>query len=142
MSLMQSSQPEQLPEDDARLALAVLLVRVGRADDHYTDEERHRTDRILSTRYGLSMDEAAQLRLEAETHEAEVADNVSFTRALKRAVPFEERAHLVEALWEVVMTDRRRDCAEDGFMRLATKLLGVNDRDSALARQRVMAQMK
>ncbi len=141
MSLMQSSQPQELPEDDARLALAVLLVRVGRADDHYTDEERHRTDRILSARYGLSAEEAGRLRLEAEEHETEVADNVSFTRALKRAVPFEEREQLVEALWEVVMTDRRRDHAEDGFMRLATKLLGVSDRDSALARQRVMARM-
>ena len=137
-----AQDPEPLPEADSRLALAVLLVRVGRADEHYSQEEQERTERILTRRFRLQPAEATELRLEAERMEADVADNVSFTRALKNAVPFEEREGLVEALWEVALADERRDYTEDGFLRLAAKLLGVNDRDSARARQRVIARMK
>ena len=136
-----AEQEECLPQDESRLALAVLLVRVGRADNEYSSDEKRRTDKILAARFDLAPEEAVELRQEAERTEMEVADNVSFTRALKRSVPFEERVGLVEALWEVVMADRTRDYAEDGFLRLATKLLGVSDRDSALARQRVISRM-
>lgn len=47
-------KPDRLPEPDAQLALAALLVRVARADDHYTDREIARIDRALSNHFGLS----------------------------------------------------------------------------------------
>ena len=42
----------------------------------------------------------------------------------------------MRALWQVVLADGARDAEEDALMRLLASLLGVNDRDSALARQR------
>ena len=42
----------------------------------------------------------------------------------------------LRALWQVVLADGARDAEEDALMRLLASLLGVNDRDSALARQR------
>ena len=43
----------------------------------------------------------------------------------------------VEALWDVVLADGRRDDDEDALMRQIAPLLGVNDRDSNMARRRV-----
>ena len=137
-----TEQPERLPETDARLALAVILVRIARIDDDYVGRERQHIDKILQSRFGLKPEQSAQLRQEAEELEITVADNVSFTRTLKEAVPFEGRVGLVESLWEIVLADGNRDNTEDSFLRLASKLLGVNDRDSALARQRVIKRMK
>jgi uncharacterized tellurite resistance protein B-like protein len=57
-------------------------------------------------------------------------------------VPFEDRAAVVEALWAVVLADGRRDHEEDGFLRMTARLLGINDRDSALARQRAEARAR
>lgn len=129
-----------LPEPDQRLALAALLVRVARADGDFAPAEAERIDRILARRYGLSPAEALRLRAEAETLEAEAPDTVRFTRAIKDAVPYEERAGVIEALWSVVLADGVRDAEEDGLLRLVANLLGVSDRDSALARQRVEAR--
>ncbi|MCY3880045.1 MAG: TerB family tellurite resistance protein [Rhodobacteraceae bacterium] len=142
LSLLNEPEPEPLGEEDSKLALAVLLVRVGRSDDDYADVEKQRTDHILARRFGLSPEQAEALRLEAESIEGEVADNVSFTRTLKRAVPIEERVGLIEALWEIVLSDEQRDYTEDGYLRLVCRLLGVNDRDSALARRRVARKFK
>lgn len=129
--------PAPLPDTDARLALTALLVRVARTDGEYDESEKTRIDRIAGARYGLSPFEATKLRGEAETLEAEAPDTVRFTTAIKAAVPYEDRIGVIEALWEVVLADGVREAEEDALLRLVAKLLGVNDRDSALARQRV-----
>jgi uncharacterized tellurite resistance protein B-like protein len=131
-----------LPDADARVALAALMVRVARADHDYAEAEIARIDRILAARFGLSPFEAGALRAEAEEVEAAAPDTVRFTQAVKQAVPFEDRAAVVEALWAVVLADGRRDHEEDGFLRMTARLLGINDRDSALARQRAEARAR
>jgi len=137
--LRRLTQPNSkfLPEPDSRLALGALLVRVARSDGSYAPEEADRIDRILSTRYELSPFEATALRRDAEVLESEAPDTVRFTRAIKDAVPYEDRESVVEALWAVVLADGVRDHEEDAQLRLVANLLGVNDRDSNLARQRV-----
>ena len=132
--------PAPLPETDSRLALAALLVRVARSDGSYDADEAARIDRILTARYDLSPFEAPALRKEAEVLESEAPDTVRFTRAIKDAVPYEDRESVIEALWSVVLTDGVRDHEEDALLRLVSNLLGVNDRDSNMARQRVAAR--
>ena len=133
--------PSKAPDTDARLALAALLVRIARANWEYSDEEVARIDLILSRRYGLDAEDAADLRVEAESVESDANDTVQFTRAIKDAVAYEDRDSVIEALWELVLADGVRDYEEEGILRLVSPLLGVNDRDSALARQRVEARM-
>lgn len=133
-------EPEPLPDPDARLALIGLLVRVARTDGHYAAEEVARIDTIAQTRFGLSPRDAELLRADAEVLESEAPDTVRFTRAIKDAVPYEDREGVIETLWEVVLADGEREAEEDGLIRLVASLLGINDRDSALARQRVAAR--
>ncbi|MEL7346084.1 MAG: TerB family tellurite resistance protein [Pseudomonadota bacterium] len=140
--LKRLTQPEPAPLDDgdARLALAALLVRIARTDGVYDPAEIERIDRVLTKRYALSPFEVTKLRGEAETLESEAPDTVRFTRAIKDAVDYEDRAQVVEALWDIVLADGERDHEEDALMRLVAPMLGINDRDSALARQRVEAR--
>ncbi len=130
-----SSDP--LGTDDARLALAALMVRLARTDGTYTDEERNRIDRALMAQHGIEADAAKALRAEAEAAEAEAPDTVRFTRLVKDAVPYEDREAVVEALWRVAAADGI-NADEHGFLRLVANLVGVSDRDSGLARQRVL----
>ncbi len=126
-----------LDPKDARLALTALLVRIARSDHDYADVEQDRIDRIIAARYGLDLGEAILLREQAEAMEAEAPDTVRFTRAIKDVVAYDDRIGVVEALWQVVLADGQRDDSEDAILRLSANLLGVSDRDSALARQRM-----
>jgi len=110
--------PAAAATSSAQLALAALLVRVA---DHFA----------------INPFAAVTLRAEAERLEAGAADTVRFTRALKEAVPDHERLAILGALWSVVLSDGERHADEDATLRLVASLLGVSDRDSALARQRV-----
>lgn len=126
--------PDRLPEPDARLALAALLVRVARADGLYAAEEVERIERILVTRHGIGPFEAAKLRSQAEDLEIQAPDTVRFTRALKAAVPLDERTALLEALWQVALVDGDRNADEDQQLRLMANLLGLTDVESGQAR--------
>ncbi len=119
------------------MALAAILVRLSRSDGVYDPAEAANIDKALATTFGLSPAEAALLRQRAEQLEEDSPDTVRFTRALKDAVPHDQRIALVESMWRVVLSDGERDDDEESLMRLVTNLLGITDVDSALARQRV-----
>lgn len=139
LNRLTGAAPQTDPVQDYRLSLAALLVRLAQADDVYASSEAAMIDRILAERYGMSPAAAAALRAEGEALEAEAGDTVHLTRAIKDGVPYEERSAIIEALWRVVLADDDRDHAENAFLRLTAKLLGVNDVDSGLARQRAAA---
>lgn len=136
LSRLTQPQPDPLAEDDARLALTALLVRIARSDNDYADTEMARIDKISAERYGLSPFEAAALRARAEDLEAEAPDTVRFTRAIKEAIAYENRLAVVQAMWSVALADGQRTGEEDSLLRLVVSLLGISDVDSALARQK------
>jgi uncharacterized tellurite resistance protein B-like protein len=132
---------QPLAPEDARTALAALMVRLARTDGHYTAQEQHRIDAMLEAQYRLSPAEAARVRAEAERAEEAAQDTVQFTRLIKDAVPYEERIGVVEALWRVAVADGI-NADEQSLMRLVANLLGVSDQDSGLARQRVLRERR
>jgi len=134
-SLFSSKSPGIERDISASEAMAALMVRIAKSDDDYSATEIAKIDAVLGLLYQLSADQAAKLRQTAEALEAEAPDTVRFTRAIKEEVPYEERFDVVRALWQVVLADGARDAEEDALMRLLASLLGVNDRDSALARK-------
>lgn len=133
-----AAAPAPLPDADARIALAALLVRVAKSDGDYAATEIARIDRVLAARYGLNAVEAARLRATAEALEHEAPDTVRFTRAIKDAIPHDDRLAVIEALWEVVLADGEREEHEMALLRLVAPMLGITDQDSAIARRRVL----
>ncbi|TRW94825.1 TerB family tellurite resistance protein [Paracoccus sp. M683] len=134
-------EPGRIDATDAEVALAALLVRVARADDRYHQIEQQRIEQVLARRRGLSPQQAAERRAAAEMIEAEAPDTVRFTRTIKDRIALEDRFGVIAAMWEVAYSDEDRGPDEETVIRLVAGLLGINDRDSALARQQVLENM-
>lgn len=126
-----------LPPEDARIAIAALLVIAAHADGEYLDSERAMIERVLTDRYGLDDAAAKTLRGEGEAAEAAAMDMYKFTSLIKQAIPYEQRAGVLEALWRVVLADSVREAHEETLMRRVTDLLGLDARESHDARRRV-----
>lgn len=142
MQLLSGAEPVE-PEaltDAARVALGALLVEAAKADGVYLDAERTTIVQVLASRYELSAAEAEALCIKAEQAQSEAVDLVRFTRAIKDAVPFEDRVGVVEALWQVIYADEDRDHRESALVRKLAGLLYVPDREAGLARQRVTGE--
>lgn len=138
MNSLFGSAPEELPPEDARVALTALLVRIARSDGQYDDVEKDQIRDIVADRYDLSPELAQDLMYQAQELESQAPDTVRFTEAIKGAVPYEDRTSVVAAAWRVVLADGDRADEEDALMRLIAKFLGVSDRDSNIARQKAM----
>ena len=124
-------------EQDERQALAVILISVARSDWEYTLIEASRIDSILQKRFSITGDEAQDIRNQAEKLEEQATDLVRFTKIIKKFVPLDQRADIIELLWEVVLTDGVRDDGENSLLRMLGPLLGVTDREIAFSRQKV-----
>lgn len=124
-----------LSTDDAQTALAALMVRIARSDGDYAAVERDVIRQVLIRRYGLASPALDALMDEAEELESKAPDTVRFTRVLKDHVPYEERTELLSCLWSVALADGERDSEENALLRMLASLLGVSDKDSALARK-------
>lgn len=135
--LLMSTGHAELQPEDARLAIASVLVMAARADGHYDDGEAAMIDRVLIKRFGLTAAAAKGLRDEGEQAEAEAIDIYQFTKSIKTAIPHDDRVAIVEELWGVILADGQRDPLEDTLMRQIVDRLGLSPMDSALARQKV-----
>ena len=135
--LMLSTGHADLQPEDGRLAIASVLVMAARADGRYEASEVAAIDRALIARFKLSPEVARGLREEGEAAEAEAIDIYQFTKAIKDAIPYDDRLGIIEELWRVILTDGERDPLEDTLMRQIVDRLGLSPMDSALARQKV-----
>lgn len=127
--------PEMLPEPDARMALAALLVRVAKSDHAYLFEEISRIDRILAARFELNPVEAAKLRADAEKLERQApGDMERLARVIRETVAYPERLGMVGALWEVMMADGEAEEHEEAAVAAIESALGISEYDSAEAR--------
>lgn len=120
-----------------RLATAVLLVQVMRADHVVTPEEHAAVRRALCDRFALE-EEAADELMDLAAEEADTAISLDpFTRLLNEHLTPGERAHIVELMWHVVYADGLKDMHEEHLVRKAAKLLYVHHRDFVAARRAV-----
>ena len=135
--LLLSTGHAELQPEDARLAIASVLVMAARADDKYDDHEAAIIDRVLAKRFGLTAELARGLRAQGEEAESEAIDIYQFTKAIRLSIPHEDRIAIIEELWGIVLSDGVRDPHEDTLMRQIVDRLGLSPMDSALARQKV-----
>jgi uncharacterized tellurite resistance protein B-like protein len=125
-----------LKPDETRIAIAALLVLAANADGDYADVEKAQIERVLAERFKLSESQAAALRADGEAAEQASMDMYKFTSLIKRLIPYEERASVLDAMWRVVLADDLRDMHEETLMRRVTDLLGLDPRESVDARRR------
>ena len=129
-------------EVDSQALFASLLVRAARIDNDYSKKEKIQIETILGNKFNITKLEAKEIRIAGELLESKTLDTVQLTREIKKDIPFEYRKELAKDLWSIILADEKRTDDENSFMRTCIKLIGVNDVDSARARQAIIAQNK
>ena len=138
LEVLLGSNQQELNDEDEKIALAALCVRVAKSDNVYDPNEISSIDTELSQHFSISADDAAALRLQAEELENDAPDTVRFTRAIKEKIELGKRRAILETLWKITLADGKREAEEDSLIRLVSSLLGLTDVENAQARQKVM----
>jgi len=112
-------------EHSLRLAVALLLLDVARADMEVSAEERQVARQLLERFFPVSPDQAQAL-VDAAQREAEQATSLyPFTSLINRECDMEERVRIVGMLWKVSSADGKIDAHEEHLVRKVADLLYV-----------------
>jgi uncharacterized tellurite resistance protein B-like protein len=109
-----------------RLATAILMVDVARADYVFEESEFDRVVKLIEVHFGLSPEQAAELVNEAGTEADELVEVHRFTRLLHEHLGDEEKARIVSLLWQIAFADGRLDKYEDSLVLKISDLLYVS----------------
>ena len=120
------------------LALTAIFIRIAKLDGSFDINEREKIKELIKNRFEISEEKTENVLNMATTLEGQSNDNVQFIKVIKENISYEERFNLLKDSWILVMADGKRTYEEDGFMRLFCSLLGLSDKDSAIARQLIL----
>lgn len=134
-----TSSPEAR-EHGLRLAAAVLLFEVVRADGTVKDEELTVMRAALQGTFGLAREEAEEIVRVAEEASRGAASLYEFTSLVDRELGFDEKKRLVELLWLVAFADAAKDAHEEHIVRQVAGLLHVPHPDFIDAKIRARAR--
>lgn len=127
ISVVSSVETEVLDREAAlRLATAVLMIDVARADDVFEESEFDRVLRLVETHFKLTPQQAAELFNEASDEADDLISVYDFTEILHRHLDENEKARIVGLLWQVAYADGQLDKYEDSLVLKISDLLYVS----------------
>lgn len=129
------------PDGDLHRAAAALMAEAAIMDGQIGGRERRAIAALLARRFDLSQAESEDLLERAAEQASEHVELYGMARRLKDGLDEEGRLALMEDLWEVVYADGELHDHEASLMRRVAGLLYVSDRDSGLARKRVLSRL-
>jgi uncharacterized tellurite resistance protein B-like protein len=127
--------------DALQLAVAALMVEAANVDEHFEESERAAIRRLLQRCFGLSTEQARALEAAAEQQAERSTQLFGFTRTINARWSPDQRAELIEMLWEVAYADGALDPLEDTMLRRVGGLIDVADRQRGEARLRVLRRL-
>ena len=100
-------------EEAIRMATAVLMIDVARADHVFEDSEFDRVLRLIEQHFGLTAEQAASLVNVADERAEDLVSLYEFTQLLHNNLDEAEKAKIVGLLWQIAYADGQLDKYED-----------------------------
>ena len=113
-------------EDALRLATAVLMVDVARADYVFEESEFDQVLKLIEQHFDLSPEAAAELVNEAGDKAEDIVSVHEFTKLLHENLTDDEKAQIIALLWKIAYADGRLDKFEDSLVLKISDLLYVS----------------
>jgi uncharacterized tellurite resistance protein B-like protein len=122
-----STETEAENRDEAlRMATAVLLIDVARADSDFSEDEFDVLLQLVAAHFELPAQDAAELVVAANEKADDLVSVHEFTQLLHEHLSDEEKARIVELLWKIAFADGRLDKYEDSLVLKISDLLYVS----------------
>ncbi len=122
-----------VPDEDAReqairMATAVLMTEVARADDDYDESEFKLLLDLITRHFQMSPEDARALAYQAGEMAEEYVALYSLTQLLNKTLSEREKEYIVTLLWQIAYADGRLDKYEDSLIHKISALLYVRRR--------------
>ncbi len=119
-----------------RVATAVLLIEVARADFIVQAEEQARLRQLLERQFDLSTPELDALMEEAEADADRLVSIQHITRLMNEHYDHAMKLRVVEMMWQLVFADGNKDHYEEHLIRQVAELLYLSHAEFIQARHK------
>jgi uncharacterized tellurite resistance protein B-like protein len=109
-----------------RLATAVLMIDVARADHVFEESEFDRVLQLIESHFALTPEQSATLVNVANDEADDMVSLYEFTQILHKHLDHDEKAKIISLLWKVAYADGRLDKYEDSLVLKISDLLYVS----------------
>ncbi len=108
------------------MAVASLLIHSAKIDENFTNKEKKIIQEVL-IEMGADIKNISKIMEEAENKEKDSNQMLDFTREIKN-IDEEEKKIIIEALWNIIYSDKNADMYETNLMRRLSGLLYLNSK--------------
>ena len=115
--------------------IASLLVHAAKIDEVYTDQEEEIIKKTL-IKLGAKNSEINQIMSEAAVYEENSNQILDFTKEVKK-MPEEDKIKIIEALWQIIYSNKNADIYEVNLMRRLAGLLYIDSRTMGDVKEKV-----
>lgn len=127
-------------EPAIRLAAAILLVEMARADAQHSETERQALRLELEQRFGLKTEEAQALVTAAEQSADQSVSLHSYIDDINSGLDHPQKQSVLKMLWQVAYADGRLDRHEEHLMRRFADLLHLGHEDFIRLKLQVLGE--
>ena len=113
-------------EEALRMATAVLMIDVARADHVFEESEFDRVLELVASHFELDPESAAELVIAASDKAEHLVSAHELTQVLHKHLDEDEKARIIGMLWKVAYADGRLDKYEDSLVLKISDLLYVS----------------
>ena len=106
------------------IGIASLLIHAAKIDETYTDDEKEITKKTL-IKLGAKNSNIDKIMLDATLSEENSNQILDFTKEIKNA-PEIIKIKIIEALWEIIYSNKNADMYETNLMRRLTGLIYID----------------
>ena len=108
------------------VTVASLLIHSAKIDENFTDKEKKIIQEVL-IEMGADIKNIGKIMEEAENKEKDSNQMLDFTREIKN-IDVEEKKIIIEALWNIIYSDKNADMYETNLMRRLSGLLYLDNK--------------
>ena len=130
-------EPQKADENTFHLDLYNLVYEVIIADHEISPEEIDLSSELVEYYFQIPKDINKQEFLKLADKQHFNTDLSQFTQRLKVSLSYEQRMDIILICWQVLMVDGIEDQLETSTVRTLSTLLGLEDKDFILIRNRV-----
>jgi uncharacterized tellurite resistance protein B-like protein len=132
---------EAVDQRRLHLATAALLVEMSRADGEVKEDEQAAVARAMRKAFDIGEAETAELIQLAELEIADATCYHQFTSLINKNFSKQQKAQVVEMLWEVAYADAEMEKYEEHLLRRLADLLYVPHAEFIQSKLRVKARL-
>tara|TARA_B100000787_G_scaffold11666_1_gene8656 strand:- start:849 stop:1259 length:411 start_codon:yes stop_codon:yes gene_type:complete len=113
-------------ESNFLIKIGALLIHAAKIDENYTEEEEEIVKKTL-LELGSNNKDLSQIINEAKAIEKNAIQILDFTQEIKN-LPEQEKIKIIEALWNIIYSNKDADMYESNLMRRLSGLLYIDNK--------------